>query len=347
MRDLSKIYSEENLGMPIKVKMGKDEHNNDVYIYGRYYGRGYDGESTIRNDDYHLIALVTAGGSLIRGGVFHYEVIKDNKEDLEKLNYFEELENEPYSPFLKIINDKFFKSYEYKKLPLTYKHYPLKWFEENGYFEIDVDLFGNALSVLFSAYFGKKYFYNTISFTYEGKSRYWANYNDIFHSRYIFLLSTKEYKKSWKRFFSEYPYRERQYFDSMFKQKPISVKDEDYLINFGHSINPKIKLGKIEDEKFVPNTIPFNDFDHKTEINYNNQNIDLVEDFIFEIMNYKLSNRKAILEQEDMNKILEKYGMNYTDEMSKFINVLKNVSEKAIDTMTRTNQIGKVLSLHK
>lgn len=100
MSDLSKIYSEENLGMPIKVKMGKDEHNNDVYIYGRYYGHGYDGESTILDDDYHLIALVTAGGSLIYGGICHYDVVKDNK-DLEKLNYFEELANAPYSPIFK------------------------------------------------------------------------------------------------------------------------------------------------------------------------------------------------------------------------------------------------------
>ena len=347
MSDLSKIYSEENLGMPIKVKMGKDEHNNNVYIYGRYYGRGYDGESTIQNDDYYLIALVTAGGSLIRGGVCHYEVIKDNKEDLEKLNYFEELENEPYSPFLKIINDKFYKSYEYKKLPLTYKHYPIKWFEENGYFEIDADLFGNALSALFTAYFGERYFYNKVNIRYEGKSRYGLNYNDIIQSRNMFLLSTKEYQKNSKIFFSEYPYRNRHYFDSMFKQKPISIKEEDYLINFGHPSNSKIRLGKVEDEKFVPNTIPFNDYEHKEEVNYNNQNIDLVEDFIYEIIDYKLSNRKATLDQEDMNKILEKYGISYTDEMCKFINVLKNVNEKAIDTMTRTNQIGKVLCLHK
>ena len=339
---MDKIYNDENLGMPIKVRMDKDG-----YVYGRYYGRGYDGESTKENDDYHLIALVTPGGSLIRGGVCHYEVIKDNKEDLEKLNYFEELENEPYSPFLKIINDKFYKSYEYKKLPLTYKHYPIKWFEENGYFDIDADLFGNALSALFTAYFGKRYFYNAISFTYEGKSRRWANYNDIFHSRYIFLLSTKEYKKNWKRFFSEYPYRERQYFDSMFKQKPISVKDEDYLINFGCLSNPKIKLGKIEDGKFVPNTIPFNDFDHKTEINYNNQNIDLVEDFINEIISYKLKNRKGTIDQGDINIILEKYGISYNFEMNKFINVLKNVNDRAIDELLKSNQVGKVLSLKK
>jgi len=249
--------------------------------------------------------------------------------------------------FFKIINDKFYKSYEYKKLPLTYKHYPIKWFEENGYFEIDIDLFGNALSQLFTAYFGTRYFYNKVSVSYEGKSRYGLKYNDRIQSRNMFLLSTKEYQKINKIFFSKYPYRERQYFDSMFKQKPISVKDEDYLINFGYSSNPKIKLGEFEDEKFVPSTTPFNDFDHKTEINYNNQNVDLVEDFIFEIMNYKLANRKATLEQEDMNKILEKYGISYTDEMNKFINTLKNVNEKAIDTMTRTNQIGKVLCLHK
>ncbi len=346
MDDLSKIYSEENLGMPIKVKMGKDEHNNDVYIYGRYYGHGYDGESTILDDDYHLIALVTAGGSLIYGGICHYDVIKDNK-DLEKLNYFEELANQPYSPFLKVINDKFYKGYEYKKLPLTYKHYPIEWFEKNGYFEIDIDLFGNALSQLFTAYFGKRYFYNKVNVNYEGKSRYGLQYNDRIHSRNMFLLSTKEYQKISRIFFSEYPYSEKQYFDSMFKQKPISVNDEDYLIHFGYSSNPKIKLGKFEDEKFVPRITPFNDFDHETEINYNNQNVDLVEDFILEIMNYKLANRKATLEQEDMNKILEKYGISYTNEINKLINTLKNVNAKAIDTMTRTNQIGKVLRLHK
>lgn len=347
MSDLDKIYSEENLGMPIKVRMGKDKNNKDVYVYGRYYGRGYDGESTIQNNDYHLIALVTAGGSLIRDGAGYYEVIKDNKEDLEKLKYFEELEAQPYFPFLTIINDRFYKSYEYKKQPLTYKHYPLKWFEENGYFEIDVDLFGNALSALFSAYFGKRYFYNKIRFTYEGKSRYGLNYNDIFNSRYIFLLSTEEYENNCKKFFSEYPYRDRHYFDSMFKQKPIFVKEKDYLINFGRSSNPKIKLGTFEDEKFVPNTIPFNYYEHKTEINYNNQNVDLVSDFIYEIIDYKFSKRKATLDQEDINKILEKYGISYNNEMSNFINILKNVNEKAIDTMTGTNQIGKVLSLHK
>lgn len=342
MNNLSKIFSKENVGMPIKLKIGKNNHNEDAYIYGRYYGRGYDGESNIENDDYHLITLVTPGGSLICGGLCYFEVINDINEDLEKLNYFEDLEKEPYLQYFKILNDKYYKSYEYENLPLTFNRYPLKWFEENGYFEIDVDLFGKALSELFTAYFGKRYFYNKISFTYEGKSRRWANYTDISHTRYMSLLSTKEYEKSWRRLFSEYPYRERNYFDSMFKQKPIFIKDKDYLINFENSSKPKIKLGKIEDGKFVPNTIPFNDSDHKAEINYNNQNIDLVEDFINEIMNYKLLNRKSTLIQDDMNKILEKYGISYNDEINKFIDALKNVNEKVIDTMIKTYQIGNL-----
>ena len=347
MNYLNKIYSEDNLGMPIKVRMGKNKHNDSVYIYGRYYGRGYDGESNDQNEDYHIIALVTPGGSLIPGGICYYEVIKDNKEDLEKLKYYEGLENKPYCSFFNIVNDKFYKNYEYKKQPLTYKHYPLEWFEKNGYFEIDVDLFGNALSALFTAYFGKRYFYNKITISYEGKSRYGLNYNDVIDSRKMFLLSTKDYQKNIKTFFSEYPYRDRGYFDSMFKQKPISLKVEDYLINFGHQSNPKIRLGKVENTNFIPNTLPFNDCGHKTEVNYNNQNINLVEDFICEIMYYKLSNRKATLEQEDMNKILEKYGISYTNEIKKFINVLENVKGKAIDTITRTNKIGKVLCLYK
>lgn len=346
MADLNKLYSEENLGMPIKVKMGKDRDSNAVYIYGRYYGRGYDGESNIENEDYHLITLITAGGSLIRGSVFYFEEIKDNdKEDLEKIKYFEELVEQPYYPFFNIINNKFCKSYEYKKQPLTYKHYPLKWFEENGYFEIDVDVFGNALSTLFTAYFGKRYFYNEFSFNYEGKTRYGLNYNNIIHSRCMFLLSPNKYQGNEKRLFSEYAYRSRDYSDSMFKQKPISVKEDDYLINFGYSSNPKIRLGKVEEEKFIPSTYPFNDSSHREEINYNNQQFDIVEDFINEIITYKLAHRKANLEQEDMNIILEKYGISYVNEMNKLINVLKNANEKAMDRILKNNQIGKVLRL--
>ena len=215
------------------------------------------------------------------------------------------------------------------------------------YFEIDVDVFGNALSTLFTAYFEKRYFYNKINFTYEGKSKYGLNYNNINHSRHMFLLSTIEYSKNINMLFSEYPYRNRHCFDSMFKQKPISIKKDEYLINFGYSNNPKIKLGKIEEGKFIPNTDPFNDETHRKEINYKNDEFDIVKSFINEIINYKLQNRKANLKKEDMNVILERYGISYTNEMYRLINVLKKVNEKAIETTNKTNQIGKVLSLHK
>lgn len=347
MKSLNKILTEENIGIPIKVKMGQSENGENVYTYGRYYGRGYDGESDIKNEDSHLIVLVTPGGTLIRGGISHYEIIKDNKADLAKLEYFEDLAKTPYSPYFNIINDKFCKSYEYKKQPLTYNHYPIKWFEENGYFEIDADTFGNALSALFTAYLGKRYYYNEMYISYGGKSRCGLNYTDIHHSRYMLLLSPKEHKKSIKYLFSEHPYRNKGYNDSMFKRKPISVNDDDYLINFSHVNIPKIKLGTVDSEKFIPNTAPFNDWSLTEEINYNNQNTDIVEDFICEIMDYKLTNRKATLEQEDMNKILEKYGISYTDEMQKLASTLECVKEKAIDTMCKTTQIGKVFSLHK
>ncbi len=346
MNDLGKTFSEENLGLATKVRMGKDKNGKDVYIYGRYYGRGHDGESSLEHEDYHLITLVTAGGSLIRGGFLWFEEIKD-KEDLEKLEQFEKMAEQPYFPYLSVVDNKFCKSYEYKKQPLTYEDYPLRWFEEHGYFEIDVDVFGNALSALFTAYYGERYYYNKSDFSYEGKTRPGLNYNNVIHSRCMFLLSPTKYQKNIKRFFSEHPYRDRNYFDSMFKQKPISINEEDYLINFGHPSNPKIKLGKVEQGKFIPSTYPFNDVSHREEINYNNSNFDIVEDFIIEIMSYKLSNRKANLDQNDMNAILEKYGISYIDEVNKLINVLKNTNEKALDTLSRNNQIGKVLSKKK
>jgi len=342
MGDLNKIYSEENIGMPVKVRMG----NKGVYIYGRYYGRGYDGESDIEKDDYHMITLVTAGGSLIRGGKVYFEVINDKKEDLEKLKYFEELEEQPYKPFFNIANNKYIKSYEYKKAPLTYEHYPLKWFEEKGYFEIDVDIFGNALSSLFTAYFGEKYFYNNINVMYESKSIHYLNYNDITDSRYMFFLSNKKYKNI-NISFDNYPYRKRNEFDTMFKQKPISIKENEHLINFGYFHNPKIKLGKVEDGKFIPSTYPFNDASHCKEVNFKNNFNFIVVDFINEIINYKLINRKADLNEFDMYNILEKYGISYKNEMHKLVNVLKNANEKAIDTMIKNNQLGKILTLHK
>lgn len=347
MNDLNKRYSEENLGLPLKVRMGKEQNNCQVYMYGRYYGHGYDGESNIENDDYHLITLVTPGGTLVRGGNIYFDEIKeDDKEDLEKLKNFEEQAEQPYYPFLNIINNKFYKSYEYKKQPLTFKHYPLEWFEEKGYFEIDLDLFGNALSALFTAYFKERYYFNKINYRYEGKSRVGLTYNDIYHSRYMFLLSPKEYQKNITTLFSEHPYQDKYYSDSMFRQKPLFVNEDEYLINFGCFSTPKIKLGEVVKGKFIPNTTyPFNDASHRREINYNNEQFDIAGDFINEIMNYKLQNRKANLNQEDMNIILEKYGISYTDEMNRLVTALKNTNEKVVETLSKNNQIGKVLKL--
>lgn len=48
-----------------------------------------------------------------------------------------------------------------------------------------------------------------------------------------------------------------------------------------------------------------------------------------------------------MYNILEKYGISYKNEMHKLVNVLKNANEKAIDTMIKNNQLGKILTLHK
>ena len=33
--DLDKIFCEENIGLPVKIRMGRDENDNIVYHYGR------------------------------------------------------------------------------------------------------------------------------------------------------------------------------------------------------------------------------------------------------------------------------------------------------------------------
>ena len=57
--NLNELFSDENLGLPVKVRMGRNENGKIVYMYGRYYGRGYDGESLISDEDYYLINIIT------------------------------------------------------------------------------------------------------------------------------------------------------------------------------------------------------------------------------------------------------------------------------------------------
>lgn len=305
--DIDELYSEKNLGIPVKVRMGNDKNGKSVYMYGRYYGRGYDGESTMLDEDYHLIAIVTPGGSLVRGGCIHYDLIKKT-EDFIELEKFEKMAEEPYNPYLIREGNRYSKSYEYKNNPLTFNDYPLKWFENNGFFDIDENIFGNSLSKLFSMKFGKEYYFQILTSTCEAKPGPVVLYTE--HTKYLSIISPIKCGSEYSHYVSPHPYRKEHYFDNLFKHFPVKINDGDFLIYFGDYCNRKIKLGKLKDGNFIPNNFdPIQDGGNKDEVKFNNPSYDFVGEFINEIVQYKLNNRKSDITQEDMDIILEQFGV--------------------------------------
>ena len=305
--NLNELFSEKNLGLPVKVRMGNNEKGASVYMYGRYYGRGYDGESLTSDEDYYLIAMVTPQGSLVRGGSLYYELIED-VDDLKILEEYEKMTEIPYKPYLVQKDNKYYKTYEYKNEPLTFNHYPLKWFEENSFFDIDENIFGNALSTLFSMKFGKDYYFQKLISVCEAKPG-----PVVWHTTHISnlsVISPTQYDSEYSHYISPYPFSKEHYFDNLFKHFPVKINDSDFLVYFGNYSKRKIKLGKLQDGNFVPNNFdPIQDYEHRDEVKFNNPSYDFVSDFINAIIQYKLNNRKPDITQEDMDVILEQFGI--------------------------------------
>ena len=142
--DYKEKFSQKNLGMPIKCKRGyrKDNPSIPVYQYGRFYGTGYDGESTEKDADYTAyIAMVTPHGSMISGNSIHFEEIK-TEEDKQSLKQLEDMVEEPNAPYMFGLDGEYVKTYDYKKEPIQEGSYNQPWYEKNGYLDIDIDVFG-------------------------------------------------------------------------------------------------------------------------------------------------------------------------------------------------------------
>lgn len=305
--NLNELFSEKNLGLPVKVRMGNNENGESVYIYGRYYGRGYDGESLISDEDYYLCDIVTPHGSLVRGGSLYYEMIK-KEEDFAMLKKYEKMVEQPYKPYLAQKDNIYYKTYEYKNNPLIIKDYPVKWFEEKGFFDIDENLFGNALSTLLSAKFDKEFHFQKLISVCEAKPGpvVWHTTHTIDLS----VISSTQYDIEYSHYISPYPFCKEDYFDNLFKHFPVKINNGDFLVYFGNSSKGKIKLGKLQNGNFVPNNFdPIQDGEHRNEVKFNNPSYDFVSDFINTIVQYKLNNRKSDLAQEDMEIILEQFGI--------------------------------------
>lgn len=346
--EYSELYNEKSIGKPIKVKMGykKDNPTEPVYIRGRYYGTGYDGESKPGDEDYTAyITLVTPGGSLINGNSIHFQYI-DNEEDMAILRQFEEMEKEPYAPYLFGLDGEYVKTYDYLKEPLTTKYYKPSWYDKEGYLDIDMKVFGEGLSCLFTYNLDYPCFYSEIFYEYEGKTRAELNYHNVHDSRYLSVIAPKQYAKTVRREFNDSrAYRPRTEYDTMFKQKPLRLIDEAYLLSFSTVKKDKIRLGEIVNGEFVPAYIsPIKDASNKDEVEYVDPGFSFIQEFMTVIMNYKLKNRKPNITMEDMYIILGQYGIERRAYLESLARVLKNAHDKAMTTLAETNSVGMTLT---
>lgn len=344
---MTNITNNIKIGTPMKVRMNSNNPNKPTSIsYGRFYGNGYDGEASPEDEKYqNIIAIATPEGDLIRGYDVHFDRIT-SEEDLKELQYREKLVKDPYAPYLYGEDDFYFKTYEYKNTQeLTTTLHPPKWYESEGYLDIDRDIFGEGLSLVFMYNMDYPCYYNKVYFKYEGKSVSQINYNDRSDSRYIYVISPRQYKESIIRNFSEegYPYRKRDENDSMFQQKPLSFIDEAFILRFTPCCKKQenIRLGKIVDGKFEPAHIsPFDSWEGHKEVRYEHFEHSFIQEFMERIFEYKLANRKPNITMDDMYEILESYGFSRKNEMTRLARVLKRAEEKAMNDYKSSTSVA-------
>lgn len=348
--DYKEKFSQKNLGMPIKCKRGyrADNPKEPVYQYGRFYGTGYDGESKPGDDDFTAyITMVTPHGSMISGNSMFFEDIT-SEYDKECLKNLEDMVEEPYRPYMFGLDGEYVKTYDYLKEPITEGSYNQKWYEKNGYLDIDIDVFGEGLSLVFMYNFDYPCYYSKVYYKYEGKTRPFINYNDTSDSRYFYVVSPNKYPKSITRQFGdgEHPYRKRDDNDTMFKQKPIRFIDEAFLLRFTQRYREKetIHLGDIVNGKFVPAIIvPFTSYSEASEAEYEHFEHSFIQEFMARIFKYKLDHRKPNIDMEDMYNILETYGFSRKHEIERLARVLKRAEEKAEYELKASTSVGRVL----
>ena len=126
----SNIFNDNNIGLPIKVR--RITSKGETFLYGRYLGHGYDGNSS-KGDDYNIIAMVMPDSTLVRAETYMIGVLTD-KKDLKELLKEEKKVKIPYEKYLLKKNKKYYKTYYYLNSPMSFNDYPLEWFIKNDFF---------------------------------------------------------------------------------------------------------------------------------------------------------------------------------------------------------------------
>ncbi len=289
------------------------------YIYGRYFGRGYDGNSNYSDFDYNLVTLVSPSSYLLTSEKdLTFPITRHN--EIKELQDQESIIKNPYKYYLEKTKDKYIKSDSYKLIPLSLDEYPIKWFTEKNFFEIDEDLFGNGLAKVFTKELGKKYTFQKLDAVREVKGDNISNHN--LNTKYISVISDKEYDDIYSYHVERTNVKK---INSLFYDNPLIVEDNDFVVYFGNYLYRLITLGIIENNKVDINTfnpVPFSD--DRLQIIYKEINYPFISNFINEIINYKLQNRKIKIDENDMDVILSNLGIEKELDNIKTLKKIKN-----------------------
>ena len=337
------IFGIDKIGKFVKYK-SKDFGINGKLIYGRYYGRGYEGNSSIYEPDYNVITFITPHGLIINVENDVPELVEDELEIVKILNLEKKIRN-PYSPFFSIKRDgSITRCNNFSKLHLKLNHHSNKWFKDNGYLTIDSKLFGNNLAQVFSALLHEKYYFNDITSKVIYTNVPWSSEN----YRRFMVISKNKYRNYQFNIDTIYPFKKRDSKETPFTNNPIKLDNDDFLIYFGNTYDKNISLGDIKYGKYIPNNYnPFNSNLYTGEIIYNNIKINFIEIFMKEIIKYKFKTKKAILSQEDMDIILKEFTFIKKDKMQVLVDLLKQIEIDATNELLKNNTIGKTLKLTK
>lgn len=147
------------------------------------------------------------------------------------------------------------------------------------------------------------------------------------------------YVESFTSYSKDYP--------SMFSNAPLKLKEKEFLLYFGNYVfqNVQICLGYIKNSQFVP-TDCFKT-SKTTDIDHTNLVYPFVKDFIETIFYYRLFNKKTVLDQNDMEYILEEFGISRKQKLQTLVKLLKNMEEKSSEILLGNNNVEDVLKVKK
>lgn len=235
------------------------------------------------------------------------------------------------------------------------------WYYENGYLTIDLELFGKYLSAVFNRFLGGYYYFQKFTpIIMTDKERpIWQQGEEI---KDLVVISPnlygKESEKNYNRvrvvhmasqqprYLQAYTLGSKEY-PSLFSKVPLELDEKDYLLYFGDYAckNVKIVLGSVKNSEFVPHSR----FEviGSSGIKYSNPQYPFIEEFIRAIFNYRILHQKPNLDQDDMELILEDFGISRKEKLQTIVKLLKTMEEESTEILLGNNNVGNVLKLKK